>query len=173
MTIYAFEGKIPQIDLLAYVHESANIIGDVIIGQECFIGAGAIVRGDYGGIRIGSRTAIEEGCIIHAPPDELCEIGSDVIIGHGAIIHCAKVENFSFIGMGAILSIRAVVGEWAVIGEGAILTQNQLIPPGKVVVGNPARIIRDIAEEQRELHKYGKEIYVGLSKRYREGLQKL
>ena len=176
MAIYSFEEKVPQIDQLAYVHDNASIIGDVVIGQECFIGAGAIIRGDYGSIKIGSRTAVEEGCIIHAPPDETCEIGNDVIIGHGAIIHCSKVEDYVFIGMGVILSIHAVVREGAIIAEGTIVTQNQEIPPRKVAAGNPARIIKDtanIAEERKNLRASWKNIYVELSRRYKQGLQKL
>ncbi len=173
MAIYSFEGKVPQIDQLAYVHDSANIIGDVVIGPECFVGAGVIIRGDYGRIEIGSGTAIEEGCIIHAPPNETCEIGSGVIIGHGAIIHCSKIEDSAFIGMGAILSIHSVVGEGSTIGEGTIVTQGQVIPLGKVAVGNPARIIKNIAEQHEEMHTFGRSLYVELSRRYKRGLQKL
>ena len=145
----------------------------MVIGQECFIGAGAIIRGDYGRIEIGSGTAIEEGCIIHAPPNETCEIGNGVIIGHGAIIHCSKIEDYTFIGMGAILSIHSVVGEGSIIGEGAIVTQGQVIPPKKVAVGNPVRIIKNVAEQHEEMHTFGKSLYVELSRRYRQGLQKL
>ena len=173
MAIYSFEGKVPQIDSLAYVHDSANIIGDVVVGQECFIGAGVIIRGDYGRVKIGSTTAIEEGCIIHAPPNETCEIGNGVIIGHGAIIHCSNIEDFAFIGMGAILSIHAVVGEGSVIGEGTIVTLGQVIPAKKVAVGNPARVIKNVTEEHKEAQVFGKRIYAELSRRYKQGLRKL
>ena len=173
MPIYSFEGKEPNIDQLAYVHDDAIVIGDVVIGQECFIGAGAILRGDYGRIEVGSRTAIEEGCIVHAPPDETCAIGNDVIIGHGAIIHCSKIEDSAFIGMGSILSINAVVGEQAIVGEGAVVTQYQVIPPKKVAVGNPAKATKDIPEAHKEMRARGQNLYVELSRRYKVGLQKL
>ena len=173
MAIYSFEGKTPQIDRTAYAHESATITGDVVIGGECFIGAGAILRGDYGRIRIGSGTAIEEGCIVHAPPDEACDIGSSVTVGHGAIVHCSRIEDFAIIGMGAALGIHAVIGEWAIVGEGAIVTQNQSIPPRKVAVGNPARVIGDINEESRNLYTWGKNLYVELCSRYHRGLKRL
>ena len=173
MTIYSFEGKVPEVDQLAHIHEDATIIGDVVIGQECFIGAGAIIRGDYGKIEIGDRTAVEEGCVIHAPPDETCKIGNDVIIGHGAIIHCSRTEDCAFIGMGAVLSIHAVIGESSIIGEGAVVTQDQVIPPKKIAVGNPAKVIKDVPEERKEVHAWGTGLYAGLSKRYKEGLQKL
>jgi len=164
---------VPQIDPLAYIHDSATIIGDVVIGQECFVGAGVIIRGDYGKVKIGSTTAIEEGCIIHAPPNETCEIGNEVIIGHGAIIHCSNIQDFAFIGMGAILSIHAVVGEGSVVGEGTIVTVGQVIPAKKVAVGNPARVIKNTAEEHQEVRTFGNKIYADLSRRYRRGLRKL
>ena len=173
MAVYSFEGKVPEIGKSAYVHESAQIVGDVVIGEECFIGAGAIIRGDYGAIRIGPRTAVEEGCIIHAPPRTTCKIGKDVTIGHGAIIHCAKIEDFAVIGMGAIISISTVVGKWAIVGEGGVVTTDRKIPPRKVVAGYPAGIVGDTTEEQQKFWSRRKEIYVELCHRYQKGLEKL
>jgi len=173
MAIYSFEGKVPQISKSAYAHESAQIVGDVVIGEECFIGAGSIIRGDYGAVRIGPGTAVEEGCIIHAPPGWTCEIGSDVTIGHGAIIHCSKIEDFAVIGMGAVLSLLSAVGEWAIVGEGGIVTRGQKIPPRKIVAGNPAIIIGDITEEHQEMWRWGKKLYVELCYRYHGSLERL
>ena len=105
--LYAFDGKCPDIGKKTYVSEEALVIGDVKIGDNCYVGHGAILRGDYGSIFIGSGTAVEEGVIIHAPPGEGCAIGEKVTIGHGAIIHAAKIGNLAVIGMGAVLSIRS------------------------------------------------------------------
>lgn len=149
------------------------MIGDVVIQDGCFVGAGAIVRGDYSSIRIGARTALEEGCIIHCPPGEVCEIGNDVTLGHGAIIHCSKIGDFAVIGMGAIVSIHALIGEWDMVGEGAVIVQGSSIPPRKVVVGNPAKIIKETTEEQMRFWSEIKEIYVDLCRRYREGLERV
>jgi len=173
MAIYSFEGKVPKIDQTAFVHETANITGDVVISRECYIGAGAIIRGDYGSIRVGPGTAIEEGCIIHCPPGEICEIGKSVIFGHGAIVHSSKIEDFAVVGMGAVVSIHAVVGEWTILGEGAVVVENQKVPSRKVLVGNPAKVIGEVTEEHMEKWAYGKKMYVELCSRYRQGLKRL
>ena len=173
MAIYSFEGKKPRIGKTAYVHDNAQIIGDVVIGGECFVGAGAIIRGDYGAVIIGPRTAIEEGCIIHAPPFAACEIGSDVTIGHGAIVHCSRIEDFAVIGMGATVSMNAEIGEWAIVAEGALVTTGKKIPPRKIAAGLKARLIGDVTEEHQKMWGKGKKLYADLCARYREGLEKL
>lgn len=173
MAIYSFEGKAPRIGKSAFVHESAQIIGDVYIGGECFIGAGAVIRGDYGAVIIGPRTAIEEGCLVHAAPLSACEIGNDVTVGHGAIVHCERIGDYATIGMGAILSIGSVIGEWCIIGEGSIVPIKRNIPPKKIAMGSPARITGDVTENHQKMWELGKQIYVDLCQRYREGLKKL
>lgn len=173
MSGYAFEGKTPQIDEQAYVHPDAVIIGDVIIGAECYVGAGAIIRGDYGSIRIGPRSAMEEGCVIHAPPDEACEIGSDVTLGHGAIVHCARIGDFAEIDIGAILGFHAVIEDHAVVGAGAVVPQDRIIPAGKVAVGNPAKVTKDSPPENQAIYQWIKQIYVELCSRYKQGGKKL
>ena len=105
--LYRFEGKEPVIGSGTYVSETATVIGNVTIGNDCYIGHGAILRGDYGRIEIGDGTAVEEGVIIHAPPEDICSVGRGVIIGHGAIIHAKSIGDLAAIGMGAILSIRS------------------------------------------------------------------
>ena len=173
MAIYSFEEKAPRIGKSAYVHESAQIIGDVYIGGDCFIGAGAIIRGDYGAVIIGPRTAIEEGCLVHAAPLSACEIGNDVTVGHGAIVHCERIGDYATIGMGAILSIGSVIGEWCIIGEGSIVPIKRNIPSKKIAMGSPARITGDVTENHQKMWELGKQIYVDLCQRYKEGLKKL
>ena len=128
MAIYEFEGKRPKIGPGCYVYEEATIIGDVTIGEDCYVGAGAVIRGDYGTIEIGDRTAIEENCILHARPGEILKIGNDVTIGHAAILHNCTLDDFCVIGMGSTVSDYAKVGVWAVVGEGAVV-KNKSIPP--------------------------------------------
>jgi carbonic anhydrase/acetyltransferase-like protein (isoleucine patch superfamily) len=140
--LYAFDGKCPDIGKKTYVSEEALVIGDVKIGDNCYVGHGAILRGDYGSIFIGSGTAVEEGVIIHAPPGEGCAIGEKVTIGHGAIIHAAKIGNLAVIGMGAILSIRCEVGANTIVAEGAVVKMRQVIPDDVVAGGNPAKSVR-------------------------------
>ena len=173
MALYSFEGNSPQISEKAYVHDSAQIIGNVVIGENCFVGAGAIIRGDYGELLIGEGTAVEEGAIIHCPPLCTCKIGKSVTIGHGAILHCADIGDGAVIGMGAIVSIGAKIGVWAIVAEGAVVTMGQEIPTHKIAAGNPAKIIGDVTDGHKEMWSWGKDIYVDLSQRYPGGLKKL
>ena len=112
MAVYEFEGKRPKLGQDCYIYEEATIIGDVTLGDNCYVGAGAVIRGDYGSVKIGSRTAVEENCIVHARPDDVCTVGNDVTVGHGAILHNCTLDDWCVIGMGAIVSDWARVGRW-------------------------------------------------------------
>jgi phenylacetic acid degradation protein len=173
VTVYEFEGRRPKIGKNVYVHPSADIIGLVTLGDDCYVAPGARIRGDYGEILIGRGTSIEENCVIHARPDQITRIGDYVTVGHGSIIHNATVDDYVVVGMGAIISDWAVVGEWAAIGEGAVVTQNTEIPPRKVAVGVPAKIIGDISEEWKEQWRDNKPVYVDLARRYPVGLKEV
>jgi carbonic anhydrase/acetyltransferase-like protein (isoleucine patch superfamily) len=164
--LYVFDGRSPQAGKETYVSEHALVIGDVRIGDNCYIGHGAILRGDYGSIVIGNGTAVEEGVVIHAPPAKVCAIGERVTIGHGAIVHAAGIGDLSVIGMGAILSIYSEIGTNTVIAEGAIVKMRQVIPDNVVAGGNPARVIRTIARKDEEYWAMAKELYIDLAKKY-------
>lgn len=146
---YSFDGKQPEIGKDTYVSELAMVIGDVKIGNNCYIGHGTILRGDYGKIEIGSGTAIEEGVIIHAPPNGTCKIGEKVTLGHGAIVHASTIGDLAAVGMGAILSLGSIIGKGTIVAEGAIVTMNQLVPENVVIAGNPAKIVRKVEERDR------------------------
>lgn len=170
--LYAFDNHSPEVGIGSYVSHLARVIGNVSIGQNCYIGHGAILRGDYGRIEIGNGTAVEEGVIIHAPPNETNHIGEKVTIGHGAILHGKIIGNWAVIGMGAVLSIRSEIGEWTIIAEGGVVRMNQRIPAGIVAAGNPARVIREIKEKDKKLWNYGKQLYIDLAAKYlKEGLK--
>jgi carbonic anhydrase/acetyltransferase-like protein (isoleucine patch superfamily) len=173
VAVYEFEGRRPKIGRNVYVHPSADIIGLVTLGDDCYVAPGARIRGDYGEILIGRGTSIEENCVIHARPDQITRIGDYVTVGHGSIIHNATVDDYVVVGMGAIISDWAVVGEWAAIGEGAVVTQKTEIPPRKVAVGVPAKIIGDISEEWKEQWRDNKPVYVDLARRYPAGLKEV
>jgi len=164
--IYRFDERQPSIDCATYVSETAIIIGDVRIGKHCYIGHGAILRGDYGTIFLGDECAVEEGVIIHAPPDDSCHIGNGVVMGHGAIVHAKSIGPSAGIGMGAILSIRSEIGEGAVVAEGAVVRQGQGVPPAIVVAGNPAKKIKDMSEKDIAFWNHSRQIYVNLAARY-------
>ena len=172
--IYEFEGKVPEIGEGTYVHESAVVIGDVKIGKRCFIAPGAVLRGDYGTIIIGDGTAIEDNVVVHARPGETTRIGNHVTIGHGAIIHTPTIHDWAVIGMGAIISDFADVGEWAAIGEGAVVKNRQTIPDESIAVGVPAKVIGKVSDDYKRQWTEFKRIYEELAeRRYPEGLRRI
>lgn len=175
MAVASFEGKVPRIGEGSYIHPSADLFGDVEIGRGCWIGPGARLRGDYGAIRVGDCTSIEDNCVVHARPGEVCRIGSWVTIGHGAIIHnAARIEDYAVVGMGAIVSDWAVVGRWSAIGEGAVVKQRQEVPDEQIAVGVPARVLdKRVDEAYKAEWTHFKETYVDLARRYPEGLRSI
>lgn len=174
MTLYEFGSNRPSIGKNTYVCESSDIIGNVIIGDGCFIGPGARIRGDYGKIIIGDNTSVEDNCVVHARPNEECSIGKNVTIGHGSVIHNATINDWAIIGMNAVVSDYSEVGEWAVVAEGCVVKNNQKIPSGKIVVGIPAKIITDVTEEYKHQWRGFKGKYVAFAKNvYRENLKKI
>ena len=164
--LYRFDGRQPAVGAGTYVSETALVIGDVSIGARCYVGHGAILRGDYGTIEIGDETAIEEGVIVHAPPGEGCSIGSGVVLGHGAIIHARLIAGSALIGMGAVLSIRSEIGRSSVVAEGAVVPQGRSVPESVVVAGNPARKIRDLSPKDIDFWSRSRRIYVDLAAKY-------
>jgi carbonic anhydrase/acetyltransferase-like protein (isoleucine patch superfamily) len=164
--IFEFDGRRPLIGNETYVSETATVIGEVVIGDNCYIGHGAILRGDYGRIEIGNGTAVEEGVIIHAPPGETNRIGNRVTIGHGAVIHGKSIGDNAVIGMGAIISIQSEIGNGAIIAEGCIVKMKQIIPSCVVVAGNPGKIVRETSSKDNESWDYAKQLYIDLAKKY-------
>ena len=173
MAVYEFEGRIPKLGDNTYVSHSASVIGKVTIGDECYIAPGAVVKGDYGEIIVGNGTSIQDNVIIHARPGEITIIGNNVTLGHGCIIHNATVKDEAVIGMGAIVSDYAIVGEWAIVGEGAVVRSKFEVPPEKIAVGVPAKIIGDIQDHHKEELANFKKIYQDLARRYPIGLKKI
>jgi phenylacetic acid degradation protein len=171
MVVYRFEDKIPKIGKGTYVSQSAEVIGAVTIGKQCYIGPGAKLRGDYGKIQIGNKTSIEENCVVHARPSEICRVGDMVTVGHGSILHNCTVRDYAVIGMGAIVSDYAVVGVWSVVGEGCVVKNNQVIENQKIAVGVPAKVVGEVSNEYKKLWTNYKNIYVKLAKTYPKKMQ--
>ena len=164
MSIYAFENKQPTIGKGTFIYESADVIGNVKLGKNYYIGSGARIRGDYGTITIGDNTAIEENVVIHARPNEIAVIGSHVTIGHAAIIHNATINDWAVIGMGSIVSDWAEIGQWAVVAEGAVVKNKQKIPDKSIAVGIPAKIVSETSAEYEKQWTEFKNIYVDLAR---------
>jgi carbonic anhydrase/acetyltransferase-like protein (isoleucine patch superfamily) len=171
---YRFDNRQPVVGTNTYVSETALIIGDVKIGNNCYIGHGVILRGDYGTIVIGDETAVEEGAVIHAPPNERCSIGRRVVIGHGAIVHAREIGDAAGIGMGAILSVWSEVAGGSIVAEGAVVKREQKIPEAIIVAGNPAKQIRAVSQRERAFWDWTNKIYVDLARKYCDlGMEKV
>lgn len=162
--LYSFEGKRPSVDPSSYISDSAELIGDVVIGPRCYIGPYAVIRGDAARIDIAEECAVEDGVIIHAAGN--CRIGKRVTIGHGAIIHAAEIGEQASVGMGAVLSLGCVIGEGSIVAEAAMVPQGKSIAAGVLVAGVPAKPLRELAERDRKSWQGTKDWYVRLTARY-------
>ena len=166
MALYQFEECKPRIAKGTFIAESALVIGDVQIGKDVYIGHGVILRGDYGTILVGDGTAIEEGVIVHARPNDRTIFGNHVTVGHGAMIHNAQIRDYAVIGMRATISDYSIVGEWATIGEMGLVKNSQNVPDGVVAVGVPVKVMGKVDKKQKEFWSYGKKLYVEMAHRY-------
>jgi carbonic anhydrase/acetyltransferase-like protein (isoleucine patch superfamily) len=166
MPLYQVKDRIPVIGEGAWIAPSAEIIGDVRIGRGCYIGFGAILRGDYGLIEIGDESAIEEGVMIHARPFDRTIIGKRVTVGHMAMIHNARIADNAIIGMKAMVSDFSEIGEWALVAEQALVVRRQKIPAGKIYGGSPSKEMGEMQERHRTEWGLAKQLYADLAMRY-------
>ena len=164
-----FRGVSPRIHPTAFIDDSAQVIGDVEIGEESGIWMCAVVRGDVNAIRIGRRTNIQDGTVVHAMTGRHeTTIGDSVTIGHGAIIHGCTIENQCLIGMGAILLNGAHVGTGSIVAAGTLLPENMKVPPKSLVMGSPGKVKRLLTQaELAEIQMYA-DRYVGYRLDYME-----
>ena len=167
--IRPYRGKHPQIAASAYIDRSAVIIGDVVIGEDASVWPLTVIRGDVHYIRIGARTNVQDGCVLHVMKDEHPLIlGDDVTIGHRVTLHGCTVESRCLIGMGAILLNGVQVGAGSIVAAGTLLTERTVIPPGSLVVGAPGKVKRPLtAVDQSSIDAYSAR-YVSYKNIYRE-----
>ncbi len=173
MAVYRYDDKIPKIGKKVYISDSARVIGDVTIGDNCYIGHGAIVRGDYGKIIIGAGSAIEENAILHIRPNGILELEERVTVGHGAIIHGKQIKSHAVIGIGSVIGFNVVIGSWSIVAEGCVIPQNTIIPDEKITGGVPFKIIGDVKQKHKEFWTYGKQLYVDLARDYPDKFERL
>lgn len=167
--IRPYRGKQPQIAASAYIDPAAVIIGDVVIGEDSSVWPCVVIRGDVHHIRIGARTNIQDGCVLHVMRDEHALIlGDDVTIGHSVTLHGCTIESRCLIGMGAIILNGAVIGHGSIVAAGTLVTERMKIPPGSLVMGSPGKVKRALREiEKHTIDAYAKR-YVSYKDIYRE-----
>ena len=173
MPLYEFAGQAPALADGAWVAPSADVIGDVNLGQDASVWFGAVIRGDNTPILIGARSHVQEGAALHSDPGAPLTIGEDVTVGHHAILHGCTVGARSLIGMGAIILNRAVIGEDCSVGAGALVTEGKTFPPGSLIVGSPARVARMLDDTAKAMLLASARIYVSKAKDYAVGLKQV
>lgn len=174
MALYEFEGKIPRIGKDSFVHPQAVIIGEVEIGERCYIGACAVLRGDYGRILIGSGTNVQDGTIIHSEPGTSVVIGQDCLIGHQAMLHGPlTMGNQVMIGMSATVLAGCELGDGCAVAAGSLVKQNSRVEAGKMVMGLPAKEVGNVSENAAIFTQVGVKIYQDLALRSLQGMKRI
>jgi len=172
-TLRHFGDAMPRLGRRVYIDPAATVIGDVELGDDVSVWPGAVIRGDVQRIRIGARSSVQDGAIVHVthdgpytPGGRACVVGADVTIGHGAIVHACTVHDACLIGMHATLLDDAEIGPHAIIGAGAVVTSGKVVGEGELWVGNPARCVRKLDARAIEQLDYSAAHYVRLKDRY-------
>lgn len=173
MTCYEFEGFVPAIDPSSYIHPDAVIIGNVVVGRNVYVGPHAVLRGDFGAIDIEDGCNVQETCVIHMFPGVTVTLKRNAHIGHGAVIHGAKVCENALIGMNAVVMDNAVIGAGSIVGALCFVPSEMIIPERKVVVGNPAKILKDVTDEMTNWKAEGTHLYQELCNRNALGLKEV
>jgi carbonic anhydrase/acetyltransferase-like protein (isoleucine patch superfamily) len=161
-------GAVPEIHPSAFVAHSADLIGAVSIGEEASVWYGSVLRADIEKIVIGPRSNIQDGSVVHLECEQGTYVGQYVTVGHKAILHACTIDDEVLVGMGAIVMDGARIGARSIIGAGALVTMGTEVPPGSLVLGSPAKIIKNLTEDEQKSLKKWADNYVDLSRRYRE-----
>jgi phenylacetic acid degradation protein len=167
MTIYAFDDFIPVVHESAFVHPKASVTGNVIIGKDVYIGPGAAIRGDWGGIVIEDGCNVQENCTIHMFPGVTVLLEAGAHIGHGAVVHGARIGANALIGMNAVVMDNALVGAGSIVGALCFVPTEMQIPPRSVVVGNPAKVVKEVSDEMLHWKSDGTALYQQLPEQMR------
>ena len=157
------------VDPSAFIHPLAFVCGDVDLGPRASVWPFAVVRADGDRIVVGAESNVQDGAVLHTDPGLVCAVGARVVVGHRAIVHGATVHDDVLIGMGAVVLNRAVIGSGSIVGAGAVVTEGTEIPPDSLVLGAPARIVRQTTPEQRAGIRRGVQVYLELQRRHAAG----
>src|SRR4249919_858448 len=169
--IYSFKNFAPVIHQSSFIHPQAAVTGNVIIGKNVYIGPGAAIRGDWGGIVIEDGCNVQENCTVHMFPGVTVVLERGAHIGHGAVIHGARIGENALVGMNAVVMDNAVVGAGCIVGALTFVPADMEIPPRKVVVGNPAKIVKDVSDDMLAWKSEGTALYQALPARLHASLR--
>lgn len=169
--IYEFQGFKPVIHPTAFIHETAVIIGNVLIGKDVYVGPGAAIRGDWGEVIIEDGANVQENCVVHMFPGLTIRLAQSAHIGHGAIIHGANIGENAMVGMNAVVMDGAEIGAGSIVGALAFVKAESKIPPRSLVVGNPAKVIKEVSDDMLAWKTKGTQLYQKLPAQMRESLR--
>ncbi|MCX8520723.1 MAG: gamma carbonic anhydrase family protein [Rhodoferax sp.] len=173
MAVYELDGVAPRIAASAWVADSAQVIGNVELAEDCSVWFGAVLRGDTERICIGRGSNIQDGSVLHADAGEPLEIGANVTVGHQAMLHGCSVGDGSLIGIGAVLLNGARIGRFCLVGAGALVTEGKEFADGSLILGSPAKAVRQLSAEQQQGLRWSAQHYIDNARRFRTGLQKI
>jgi len=164
--IRAYKGIRPSLGPRAWVDPSAQVIGDVTLGEDASVWMTSVVRGDVNRIRIGARTNVQDACVLHVTAQHPTTLAEDVTVGHSVTLHGCTIERLCLIGIGAVVLTGAVVGEESIVAAGALVPEGMVIPPRSVAMGSPAKVRRELTAEELGHVRRGVRVYLELKGRY-------
>ena len=173
MAIYELDGVAPQVAASAWVADSAQVIGDVVLGEGASVWFGTVVRGDADRITIGAGSNVQDASVLHADIGKPLTIGENVTVGHQVMLHGCTIGDESLIGIGAIVLNGAKIGRHCLVGAGALVTEGKEFPDGSMIIGSPAKAVRQLTPEQIKGLKLSAQHYMDNARRFRAGLKKL
>lgn len=173
MAIYELDGRAPQIAASAWVADSAQVMGDVTLDEDVSIWFGSVLRGDSASLHIGAGSNIQDGSVLHADPGQPLVVGERVTVGHKVMLHGCTIGDESLIGIGAVVLNGAKIGRNCLVGAGALVTEGKEFPDGSMIIGSPAKAVRDLSPEQIEGLRRSAQHYIDNARRYQSGLRKL
>lgn len=162
-----WEGRLPEVADDAFIAHSAVLIGDVVIGPGSGVFYGTVVRGDRSALRLGAGSNLQDNCAVHSDPEHPCTIGDRVSVGHAAVLHGCTVEDDVLIGMSATVLNGAVIGTGSLVAAGAVVLEGTVVPPGSLVAGVPAKVRRELTDQERQAVLRNASEYLELSRGHR------
>jgi phenylacetic acid degradation protein len=163
--VYEINGVRPVVHPSAYVHPTAVLVGDVIVGPRCYVGPLASLRGDFGRLVLEEGANVQDTCVMHGFPEDDTVVEVDGHIGHGAVLHGCRVGRNAMVGMNAVVMDKAVVGAGSIVGAAAFVKAGMVIPPRSLVLGAPARVVREVTDEELQWKSFGTKQYHDLAVR--------
>ena len=173
MALYSLDDHTPRVAASAWVADSAQVIGTVVLQEDTSIWFGAVLRGDSDTLTIGRGSNIQDGCVLHADPGSPLVVGEGVTVGHHVMLHGCTVGDGSLIGIQAVVLNRAQIGRNCLVGAGALVTEGKVFPDGSLIIGSPAKVSRPLTDDEIAGLKRSAAHYVENARRYRAGLKKI